>query len=347
MTTLVLVGGFLGAGKTTLILESARRLSAEGKRVGVVMNDQAGDLVDTRLSRVAEVDAGEVTGGCFCCRFSDLTEAIGPMLSVQRDVIFAEPVGSCADLVATVLAPLDRWYGDRYRLAPYSVVVDPQRAKAVLAPGQDERIAYLFRKQLEEADLVVKTKSDLGVDGWDWNGCPVTKVSAMTGEGVDEWLELVLGQTWARARPSLEIDYSRYAEAEASLAWLNWRAELNCPKAVTPACVAGPLLEAMDRMLTQAGIAIAHMKVFVQSRLGYVKASVCANGQEPIVQGPPQVRGARAHEIVLNLRATAAPEQVKAILSVAAAELPGRVTVRAMECFRPTAPQPQHRLAGL
>ena len=43
---LVLVGGMLGAGKTGLILEAARRLQGRGRRVGVITNDQGQNVVD-------------------------------------------------------------------------------------------------------------------------------------------------------------------------------------------------------------------------------------------------------------------------------------------------------------
>ena len=46
-TDLVLVGGFLGAGKTSLLFEMAKRLNKQGKKVGLITNDQASELVDT------------------------------------------------------------------------------------------------------------------------------------------------------------------------------------------------------------------------------------------------------------------------------------------------------------
>ena len=48
-TRLILVGGFLGAGKTTMLWETARRIMDSGKRVGLITNDQAPDLVDTAI----------------------------------------------------------------------------------------------------------------------------------------------------------------------------------------------------------------------------------------------------------------------------------------------------------
>ena len=59
-TRFVLIGGFLGAGKTTLIGELARRYLSAGKRVGIITNDQAADLVDTYHLRSQGFDVGEV-----------------------------------------------------------------------------------------------------------------------------------------------------------------------------------------------------------------------------------------------------------------------------------------------
>ena len=105
MTTLVLVGGYLGAGKTTLILRVADMLRRRGQRVGVILNDQDSGLVDTRMAEAAGVDSREVAGGCFCCRFGDLLEAAQSLRRARPDVIFAEPAGSCIDIAATVVQP--------------------------------------------------------------------------------------------------------------------------------------------------------------------------------------------------------------------------------------------------
>ena len=116
------VGGFLGAGKTTLILAAARILSARGLKCAAIMNDQAGDLVDSAFTESQGLSTGEVTGGCFCCRFSDLIEAADQLRALSPDVIFMEPVGSCTDLSATILQPLKRDFAGYYRLAPLTVV---------------------------------------------------------------------------------------------------------------------------------------------------------------------------------------------------------------------------------
>ena len=49
----VLLGGFLGSGKTTTLLRLARHYVAAGKRVGIIANDQAENLVDSETFRAA------------------------------------------------------------------------------------------------------------------------------------------------------------------------------------------------------------------------------------------------------------------------------------------------------
>ena len=75
-TRIAIVGGFLGAGKTTLILQAVRKLAEQGYRVGLVTNDQGEDLVDTALAAQATIPVTEVAGGCFCCRFPFLVKRI-------------------------------------------------------------------------------------------------------------------------------------------------------------------------------------------------------------------------------------------------------------------------------
>ncbi len=342
---LVLVGGFLGAGKTTLLVAAAERLRAAGKRVGVVLNDQGGELVDTRVARGAGFAAEEVAGGCFCCRLSDFVRCAERLLKdAEPEVILAEPVGSCTDLAATVVRPLRRFYGDRFRLAPLTVLVEAERAAELLAPDADANLAYLFRKQIAEADVVCLSKADVAGATPMLDGVVLRRISARTGEGVAEWLDEVLSEGAEAGACSLEIDYARYAEAEASLGWLNYRADVRLERALTPAAVAGPFLRDIAGGLSEAGVAIAHLKLFAEGAGGWLKASVCRNEAQPTVEGALDAPPSLVHRVVLNLRAVGEPAVLSATVEAAVRRMPGRVTVRHSEAFRPAAPEPELRI---
>jgi hypothetical protein len=345
---LVLVGGFLGSGKTTLLLHTAARLSRSGFRVALITNDQGGALVDTRLAEASGVDTEEIAGGCFCCRFSDLIDSAERLRAHDPDVILAEPVGSCIDISATVLQPIKSLYGERYRLAPFTVLVDPERAWELLAPGADPYLAYLFTNQLAEADLVCFSKTDLHTGFPELPSGPALRLSAATGYGVSEWLHEILAGTLVSGSRLLEdVDYRQYVEAEASLGWLNWQADLQLTDPLSPAAVIGPLLDDLDDLLSRHRIQIMHLKLFDQASTGYLKASLCRNGDEPFVDGALDASPAQRHELLLNLRASGSPELLETIMTQAADRLPGGTTVLHFESFRPAPPKPEHRIGTL
>jgi G3E family GTPase len=211
-TKVVLVGGFLGAGKTTLLAEAALRLSDKGKRVGMVANDQAADLVDTEVLKATGCKVEEVAGGCFCCRFPDMIGAMERMVrEAAVDVLIGEPVGSCTDLSATVMQPLKELHGHQFNVAPFSVLVDGNQVRVLArlrkAAGANDatrfpdNVLYIYEKQLEEADLIVLNKADKLSPAEQaeleaslserFPGTPVLTMSAINGSGVDAWLEFV------------------------------------------------------------------------------------------------------------------------------------------------------------
>jgi hypothetical protein len=341
---LILVGGFLGAGKTTLLLAAGARLRAVGKRVGIILNDQGAELVDTRLAEAAGLTAQEVTGGCFCCRFSEfMSVADSFALQGAPEFILAEPVGSCTDLSATILQPIKRSYRDRYRLAPLTVLVDPARAEELLHPDADPLTSYLFRKQIAEADLVRLSKADLHRSLPQIPGVDARPLSAETGVGVTEWLDEVLSWDRAPGARLLEIDYGKYAEAEASLGWLNWRGECRLDRALTPAAFIGPFVAQLDRLLTEAGIPMAHLKLLARSANGHLKASVCRHGDRPAVAGTLDAPPATRYTLTINLRAAGGPDALSALVDRAVHDLPGRFQITHTEAFRPSPPVPEHR----
>jgi G3E family GTPase len=198
-TRLILCGGFLGAGKTTLIWDVAQRLMAQGKRVGLVTNDQAPELVDSRLLKQSGLQVAEVAGSCFCCNFNGFVDAIHSLRhDVQADVILAEPVGSCADLTATIVRPLKKYHNTEVIVSPLTVLSDPMRLKSILYGGDGglhEDAAYIYRKQLEESEVILITKTDLLSEDEveklvkDTQTCfhhtKVMTASTMTGQGVN------------------------------------------------------------------------------------------------------------------------------------------------------------------
>jgi hypothetical protein len=337
------VGGFLGAGKTTLILAAARILAARGLKCAAILNDQAGDLVDSAYVAAQGVSTGEVTGGCFCCRFSDLIDSLEQLRALAPDVIFIEPVGSCTDLSATILQPLKGEFGQRYRLAPLTVVVDPARA----ADLEDPHIHFLFERQVAEADLLFVNKADKAPASFALPATEVRYGSALSGNGVAAWLDEILGETLPVGSKLLEIDYEQYARAEAALGWLNWSATLRLSPALSPAALVGPWLDGLQSALTNAGARISHLKLFDQTHSSYLKAALTANTGDPGVEGDLTASPEVEHAVRLNLRVVLEADALREIFVTELKRLPGERIDERFACFRPSPPQPQHRYAEI
>lgn len=358
----ILVGGFLGAGKTTTITRLARFYTARGQRVGLVTNDQAQDLVDTNSLRAQGFSVEEVAGACFCCRFDDLVGKVGALGKEERpNVILAEPVGSCTDLVATVVQPLRDLYEKQFEVAPYPVLFKPSHGLRILRneenSGFSPKAAYIFRKQLEEADAIVINRVDeLDVAGLadlsalvakDFPGVPVLKVSAKTGTGFEALTEL-LDQLGNFGRKILNIDYDVYAEGEAELGWLNSSMTVTAPK---PFDLDALLIDAVSRLQTAfraQGAEVAHLKAIGMHDLSFGVANLVSSGTAPELSLPSKGRVTEA-EVIVNARVAADPAVLEANVRQTMAEISrgsgGKLEVRSMQSFRPGRPQPTHRYA--
>jgi G3E family GTPase len=359
----VMIGGFLGAGKTTTLARLARHYMARGQRIGLVTNDQAQDLVDTNSLRAQGFPVEEVAGACFCCRFDDLVGKVGQLEQKDRpDVILAEPVGSCTDLVATVVQPLKDLYGQRFEVAPYAVLFKPSHGLRILrnevGTGFSPKAAYIFRKQLEEADAIVINRTDemrteqvaelADLVAKDYPGVPLLKMSAKTGLGFDSLAEL-LDQQGAFGRKILSIDYDTYAEGEAELGWLNASFRVTTPHQVG---LDGLLLDTVKRLgelLRQRGLEVAHLKAIGLTDGTFGVANLVSNRTEPELSLPSHGRIQDA-DVIVNARVAADPAVIEELVrqtmdEVSSLERYGKAELVTMQSFRPGRPQPTHRYA--
>jgi hypothetical protein len=345
----------------------------------MITNDQDQELVDTVAAEFAGIETREVSQGCFSSRFNALLDAARALATPARKpraaqeqqqqptVIFAEPVGNCADILATVLRPMHRLHPDLFNLAPLSVAVDATRLLQFIRDGSlptlTDDIAYLFVKQLEEADLLLLNKCDLISASdqeylEDWlkaylPSLPVIPISALEEGSINAWLNRVIAapgnlQTTTRA---LNLDYTRYAQARARIAWLNTGGILNALEEGAQAQGwAYSFLRALMERLDREAIPIAHIKLHVANggAPAAIRASIVGTGPASIIwdQRAPLLE---AHQATwrLNARAETIPEKLRACVGETLVKLRyGAVAqIDTFDCFKPAAPQPTHRIA--
>jgi G3E family GTPase len=365
----IMIGGFLGAGKTTAVGKLARKLTDEGLRVGLITNDQGRNLVDTTMLRSQGFATEEIPGGCFCCRFNSLVDAAQKLTASTRpDVFIAEPVGSCTDLAATVTYPLRRIYKDDFSVAPISVLVDPIRAQRVFGLEKggsfSEKVIYIYKKQIEEADLVVISKTDLlepkqldelkKAIATKYPGKRIIGVSAREEANLDEWFSQITDETQS-AKTAMEVDYQVYAEGEALLGWLNCTVQLSAAKAFDPNAFLKAVATEIQKRLKAEKSEVAHMKMTLspdESLSGEIAGiNVVRNDVVPELSFELDSPIKKA-QLIINVRAEAAPdvlgEAVREGLAAATKKFPTlKSTLDHLEHFRPGKPTPTHRIERL
>ena len=360
----IMIGGFLGAGKTTSVAALAQHLSDAGQTVGLITNDQGRELVDTAMLRAKGFATEEIPGGCFCCRFNSLVDAAGKLTeSTRPDVFIAEPVGSCTDLVATVTYPLRRIYGDDFSIAPLSVLVDPIRASRIfgLSDGGNfsEKVTYIYRKQLEEADFIVINKTDLlETDALtalsanlaeEFPHAEILQISARTSEGMENWFSKITDAEQI-ARTVMEVDYEIYAEGEALLGWLNATVQLNRADGFEAKPLLLQLADDIQTQLNEQSAEIAHLKMTLSPDTGLggevAIINLVRNDFVPELSADLD-ESIKSGQLIINLRAEGDPNILRTAVETAIANVPDNLTAKLdhLEHFRPGKPEPTHRMA--
>ncbi|WP_315731578.1 MULTISPECIES: GTP-binding protein [unclassified Bradyrhizobium] len=357
-----LVGGFLGAGKTSTIARLASMHMRHGRRVGIVTNDQAAALVDTRNLEMRGLTVAEVAGACFCCRFDELAAQIRNLTErAHPDIVIAEPVGSCTDLVATVIRPLQRFYAGALDVAPFLVVLKPSLARTVLSSadiGATSNVGYIFRKQLEEAKIILINRCDellpaeierlVNLVKYHFLGATPIIGSARNGQGFDTLFDM-LERRGTAGDSDLNIDYERYAAGEAELGWLNANLRVAAARPFRVDEALTDLIEDLRISLDKQKASAAHIKVMGASAGGWGVANWVGAGAVPELSHTSGVES-REVELTINARVVMDPKDLESVIQASVKNVVlrhgGQVLDWSSRSFRPGRPFPTHRLSS-
>jgi len=201
------IGGYLGAGKTTLVNHLLRQ--AVGRRIAVAVNDFGALPIDRDLIEGAADGVLSLAGGCVCCSFgSDLVAGLMNLLAGGRKIDHIVIEASGVALPAAIARSVALIAGLRFE-----AVVVLADAETVRARADDPYMGDTILRQLAEADIVLLNKTDLvtaealaRLAPWLARVAPKATVIPCQRGAVAP--DLVLGLTEARSPPTTTRPHS-------------------------------------------------------------------------------------------------------------------------------------------
>ncbi len=354
---LILTGGFLGSGKTTAIQQACNLLLKENIKVAVVTNDQGDELVDSKFSQGFSIPVKEVTKGCFCCNYTALLENIGYFSKeIHPQIVFAESVGSCTDLVATIANPLAEMHPEL--TVTISVFVDSYLLWTIIngtSSFTDDSVRYIFKKQMEEADVLILNKTDLlnaqqskEVQTFmkkEYAGKKIVLQNSLNPEDIQRWL-YCLEKPELTKRKSLELDYEIYGEGEAKLAWLDASVRV-ANKKISALNASALLSQKIYEKIKAKGYTIGHLKFLINDGTEQFKISYTETSKnENHFFNSASIKAS----VLINARVQTTPKALQEIVYEAIDEVAlqtnSTIQIQSISAFQPGFPKPTHRISS-
>ena len=356
LMVLVLTGGFLGSGKTTAIVAAARLLMGIGKRVAVITNDQGNQQVDTAFVESFGITTREVPNGCFCCNYKQLDSHLQNLQETEHpDYIFAESVGTCTDLIATIAKPLQNFRPEVKVVI--SIFADADLLSSILegrSSFKEESVRYIYKKQLEEADILVVNKKDLvnhdqlnGIDKLLRSEYPrriILHQSSLSDHDILLWLKS-LEQFDDFDHDSLTIDYEMYGEGESKLAWLDKEITINTDDNDAVLVTQKIIGSIVDQIQAQH-IIIGHLKFLIETPNAKQKVSftTTTTGRDLNLQLSPT----NSVSLLINARIETEPSVLEKIVEGVLSNIQHiyqcKIDHGNWSVFKPGFPRPTYRM---
>jgi len=355
----ILVGGFLGSGKTTGIVTACQLMKAENRTFAVITNDQGDQQVDRAYVESLRIESKEVSNGCFCCNYNQLDQHLQQLTrTTAPEFIFAEAVGSCTDMLATVVRPLKKFNPEIS--TQLCVFLDAELLTAVLenkASFISESVRYIYKKQIEEAEVLIINKTDritaaqqLVLRDILANEYPASQLlfqNSLDANSSNTWINLIKGDDQPSDRRSPEIDYEIYGKGEAGLAWVDKSLTLTLTTHDNDAPrVVRALIGRIFDQLQEQRLVIGHLKFFLDSSSGNQKISFTTTSTSSTVT--VSLPDTQRIQLMINARVQTSPAGLLAIVDAAIEWASSRFQCRIENgntaAFAPGFPKPTYRM---
>jgi len=356
-TRMLVLGGYLGVGKTTLAVNLAKVLKTKyNKSVAIITNDQGDVLVDTEYSKDAGFDTREIMGGCFCTNFNEFVSNARTLVTTGKpDVIIAEPIGTSTNIMSSVVAPMRSLYPDEFSVSPFIVVVDCVRALNILSEKKErtvDTVDIIPAHQIREAEVVVLTKTDLVDDSTITTikteilkilpDTEIIETSSTDLSNIDSIIGIILSARTSTRAPTGEKNQG-FAFEKAKLGWYSGTFDIIPTEDVDMYALSTDIMKNVAK--EYGSESIVHVKVIIESPEAAAKMSLVQETMQ--VDGLYGSRYIRTPgKLILNARVISPPKKLEetmgSIIKNISDNYPAVIEKIGERCFSPKPESPSH-----
>ena len=231
MPKFAVISGFLGSGKTTVMMALTKHDSA----VAMISNDlgEGVELADHRFAKLSGCSASQITDECICFCHDRLIETVEARFAEGKKLVVSDIPGFGVGALEHVYHGLK----EKLDFAPFTVLVEPATLTEMRAGGD---LAHIQDAQLREADLIVLNKCDLLSPEESAEACAylsehypdaeVLPVSARRGDGIDALCRALMEGCASMRHPEIDYDGDPLQNEMASLseAYYQYYARVCC-----------------------------------------------------------------------------------------------------------------------
>lgn len=350
----MVVSGFLGSGKTTSMISFADNLYYRDKKAAIISNDLgAKNLVDAIYTSLAGCCSTAIPGECICYTTEVLVDKIKRLTDIEgADLVMSDIPGCGVGALDHVYFTLNRDYPEEFELAPFTVVADPERLRAIMPEHADlhlpEEMNYLFRTQLLEADVIVLNKIDtISKEECDrtmeflrkeYPGIPIFAISAREKQNIGPLVDYIMTHKARLVDVDTGYGGEAFVAAEKKLSWYDRKFFVSSDKKFDGNIFTEEFVEVIRDKLKENKKNTPHLKVLTAAadENDYAKASMI--GIDHPTEFVHKLTGSYfKYSVILNVRAVCESELLDELLDMALKEIVSKYQIKchifATECF--------------
>jgi G3E family GTPase len=284
----IIIGGFLGSGKTTTLLKLGKYLNDKGEKIAIIVNEIGEIGVDGTTLDIEGVETREITNGCICCTLKiDMEQALDSLAEEYGpNTVIIEPTGVA--FPRQIKEEIELMKIADMEFSPIINLIDGSRFDLEI-----EQVPIFIKTQIEDADILGINKIDVATDEQiskvkallqHYNtDARILEFSAKENEGnFEELIETISGEGKQRDH---SIKQNSIAESNVSSHAIEFAIETNDLEIKKGHKLANEIVDSIHSQFIQLNPDfIGHIKMSMDLPKTFLKISLTSSTNKPEIE---------------------------------------------------------------